>query len=272
MQYSFSNIFERKESKSNWFSPVLIAVLVYLFLVVFQPFGTYNYQHSFKYILLIPYSIIAFTVFFTNSVLKNKGNKTWSWKAQIMNIIYLLIICSILNYFYNLYFINHSSFSFTTLGFMMIFTFFLGLPICTIDLLIQHSLFHSSSSKENIQNSSKALKKVNPLTELCIRAENNQEIIIKHTDFIYVRSEGNYSCIYYLQDNKLEKKLLRISLKQLENQICSSLILRCHRSYIINTKKVKDKKGNARGYQLNIENIDELIPVSRTYLHIIESL
>jgi len=75
MQYPFSNTFELKASKANWFSSILIATLVYLFLIVFQPFGTYNYQHSFKYILLIPYSIIAFTVFFVNSFLKGKKSK-----------------------------------------------------------------------------------------------------------------------------------------------------------------------------------------------------
>lgn len=264
MLYSF----KPKESKASWLSPILVAVMVYLFLIVFQPFGTYNYQHSLKYILLLPYSIIAFSVFFISSILKNKKIKECSWKAQILNSVWLLLICSLLNYFYSLFFINHSSFSFNTLAYMMIFTLSLGIPICTIDLLLRHSLHHSLpvEKKKNL----KYIETRTPQETLLIYAENNQKLYINHNHFIYAKSEGNYTSIFHLHENTLQKTLIRISLKELEKQICSSSILRCHRSYIINTEKVFDKKGNANGYQLQLEYIDGPIPVSRSYLHLIK--
>jgi len=42
-------------------------------------------------------------------------------------------------------------------------------------------------------------------------------------------------------------------------------IVRCHKSYIVNAKKVNKIHGNARGYFLNIKNIDFSIPVSRNF-------
>lgn len=39
---------------------------------------------------------------------------------------------------------------------------------------------------------------------------------------------------------------------------------RCHRTYIVNLQKVKHISGNAQGYKLHLENIDTLIPVSRS--------
>ena len=86
-------------------------------------------------------------------------------------------------------------------------------------------------------------------------------------DFLYAQSEGNYSNIFYLNSQIVEKQLLRISLKNLEEQIGDDTIFRCHRSYMINIQNSVHKKGNAQGFKISMKLTDEIVPVSRKYIY-----
>ncbi len=44
----------------------------------------------------------------------------------------------------------------------------------------------------------------------------------------------------------------------------SKKVIRCHKSYIVNLNKVNRISGNAKGYKLQIDELDFLIPVSRS--------
>ncbi|AYZ14801.1 hypothetical protein EGY05_24010 [Chryseobacterium arthrosphaerae] len=60
--------------KSESFREIFISSLgagisVYLFLIIFQPFGTENFQHPYKFLLLFPYCIIFGTAFFITSLM-----------------------------------------------------------------------------------------------------------------------------------------------------------------------------------------------------------
>ena len=39
---------------------------------------------------------------------------------------------------------------------------------------------------------------------------------------------------------------------------------RCHRTYLVNLDRVGHVSGNAQGYKLHLEGIDNLVPVSRS--------
>jgi DNA-binding LytR/AlgR family response regulator len=61
----------------------------------------------------------------------------------------------------------------------------------------------------------------------------------------------------------IEKKLLRVNLKNVESQLNNSFTLRCHRSYIVNVHAISNITGNTNGYKLQIRDSDFSIPVSR---------
>ncbi|WP_367118518.1 LytTR family transcriptional regulator DNA-binding domain-containing protein [Chryseobacterium sp.] len=60
--------------------------------------------------------------------------------------------------------------------------------------------------------------------------------------------------------------MIRISLSNLLNQIETTMIKKCHRSYIAHLGKVKNIKGNAQGYKLILPEIEFEIPVSRSFI------
>ena len=82
---------------------------------------------------------------------------------------------------------------------------------------------------------------------------------------LFISAQGNYVEVTEKTD-KLRTVLLRSSLRRIENQLgdCPSLV-RCHRAYIINTKKIRKAAGNAQGLSLILGDTDKKIPVARAY-------
>jgi DNA-binding LytR/AlgR family response regulator len=91
---------------------------------------------------------------------------------------------------------------------------------------------------------------------------------------VCAESADNYVKIWYEEGSQLKMKMMRLTLKKLENIFKSDpLVLRCHRTYIANIHFVTAFSGNAQGLKLEISIApDILIPVSRTMVPAIKAL
>ena len=86
------------------------------------------------------------------------------------------------------------------------------------------------------------------------------------TSFLFASAEGNYCTLFFLENQQLQRKLLRLNMKNLEGQFQAyPSVIRCHRSYLINKEKIRQMKGNARSLILKLEGYQGEIPVSRAY-------
>jgi DNA-binding LytR/AlgR family response regulator len=85
-------------------------------------------------------------------------------------------------------------------------------------------------------------------------------------DLLYLEAADNYVTIFYLNKGKINKYLIRNSLKNLEPVLQPRKIMRCHRSYMVNFEKVKILRKEKGGLflELNTEHNFSL-PVSKTY-------
>jgi DNA-binding LytR/AlgR family response regulator len=83
----------------------------------------------------------------------------------------------------------------------------------------------------------------------------------------YIESDTNYITIFYSDNGKLEKYLMRSSLKMVLEQNQTDNLVRCHRSYIVNFEKVKLYKKDKEGGIIELSN-DSLpsIPVSKSHI------
>jgi len=83
----------------------------------------------------------------------------------------------------------------------------------------------------------------------------------------YIESDTNYITIFYFCQGKLEKYLMRSSLRMVLEQNTNDNLIRCHRSYIVNFEKVKLYKKDKDGGIIELSN-DSLppIPVSKSYI------
>lgn len=83
---------------------------------------------------------------------------------------------------------------------------------------------------------------------------------------VYIESSDNYCIIKYINNEKISDFLLRTSLKKLSNELKSTPIQRCHRSYMINFEHVSSlKKDNSDiSFEFDVPNIKD-IPISKSY-------
>lgn len=83
----------------------------------------------------------------------------------------------------------------------------------------------------------------------------------------YIESDDNYIKVWYTDNRgELKQYMLRCRLKTVEESFRNSGLVRCHRKYIVNIKKVKVLRKESEGYLLDLDN--EAIPpltVTKTY-------
>jgi hypothetical protein len=108
---------------------------------------------------------------------------------------------------------------------------------------------------------------LNKSREISINSDNEKEkITFKIDNLVYITSQGNYASFFLKKDNALKEKILRITLTNITEKLHDyPNIIRCHKSYIVNSNYINDINGNARGYLLKSNYISEDIPVSRKF-------
>ena len=104
----------------------------------------------------------------------------------------------------------------------------------------------------------------NSANDVEILAENGKLALkISKAQIVYIQAEGNYTEVYYRNQDILEKELVRNRLKNIQEQLKSSNFLRCHRSFVVNMNELLKVEGNARNFTLKLKDIEMSIPVSR---------
>lgn len=92
------------------------------------------------------------------------------------------------------------------------------------------------------------------------------QLSVAKENLLYIESADNYICIWYQKGEILKKKLLRITMKDISEQLADTNIVRCHRSYMINLDLVKVMRREKENIflELGVPNVKE-IPISKTY-------
>ena len=90
---------------------------------------------------------------------------------------------------------------------------------------------------------------------------------VKMDNLLYLEASDNYVNIFYLNKEKVMRFMLRNTLKNLEDVLKGSGIVRSHRSYMVNCDKVKVIRKENDGLRLDLDLPEAKdLPVSRTYL------
>lgn len=257
--------------KSESFKEIFVSSLgagvsVYLFLIIFQPFGTESFHHPYKFLLLFPYCIIFGTAFFTANLMTSRFNN-WNIGTELLKIIFILFVGSILSYLYNSLFLSHVKLDLVNYFYMFLYSLAVGIPISIIYVLSRY-IYLKNIHENTARNISQHLPvSAHELQQNLLKiSAQNLELIINENDFLCAQSMENYCTFYFLDNHTIKKMLVRISLSNALQQIETSSVKKCHRSYIVNLGKVKNLKGNAQGYKLILPEIGFEIPVSRSFI------
>ena len=97
-----------------------------------------------------------------------------------------------------------------------------------------------------------------------LQTDTKEEFTLNLNKLVYVEAQENYSKIVWTDKGEVKEKLLRVTLKRIEDQLADDTLVRCHRSYIINTKVDFTILGNSNGYCLESDLLKHTIPISRS--------
>ena len=144
------------------------------------------------------------------------------------------------------------------------------IPVTIITLLLKNTMLQENLKEAILAN--QQLEKIKNLKSDIHKTDSNKITIYSDTsdtlsfnlpDLLFIQADDNYCTIFWMEGNIVQKKLLRINLKNLESQFNNSFTIRCHRSYIVNVHAISNVTGNTNGYKLRVKDTEHFIPVSR---------
>ena len=89
---------------------------------------------------------------------------------------------------------------------------------------------------------------------------------VKLENIFYIKAEGNYVNVFYNNKGGISSFVLRNKIQAIEDALSGTPLMRCHRTYIVNTNNIKLIRTEDEGYYIdfNKEGL-ESVPVSNTY-------
>ena len=253
----------------------LVFGFFFSFLYIFEPFTLSTFkEYLFDYTLgigLVTFVGTLIVLIIPPILFKNYFNENkWTIGRNLIYIGLCIIFIGTILWFFGQFFKQE-----TTIKHINYFTFiYYTFLVSALPLII----FISFNEKNIRQKREETAKEINdfknaklevnlPLKIVIISSENNKESFsIEVEKLVYITSEGNYVSFFIIDNNELKEKILRVTLIKIESFLKDyDFIIRCHKSYIVNTKYVNKVTGNARGYLLKCNILDFYIPVSRKF-------
>lgn len=268
-------------------SAVLVGLFVGLFLLVFKPFGVSHWQTDYKWLKITGFGLITFAVtavhFTVWPVLFPRffSEQHWTVGRGIWFILLNILLIAVGNFLYIGVLLN-LPFSWVNLGWMVLVTLAIGVfPSAGTVLLgyirrlrqyqdsaaMLQPTMHPGSASDLAHSPHTDDLRQRQITLISLLADNEKDsLTLSPADLLFIESSDNYCTVYYRQNEKLQKPLLRSSLSRMENQLANyPRLVRCHRSFVVNLDKVERVTGNAQGYKLHLLQGELEVPVARRY-------
>jgi len=249
----------------------LLFIMAFCFGYIFEPFNVYFPEHrmSFFWISFI-HATVPLIILFLLSVTKTKypQQNTWNVGKEILFVTVFILLIGISEFLIrDLLYMNPNNWSWNYLFEEIRHAFLVGMLFLAIFIPLNLNRLRDRNRIRALSRCSN--EDLDPTENTIINIETqlkNDSLCIDLNSFIFAKADGNYIELY-LNAGKLNKLLKRITIKELESIFKPySNIIRTHRSYLVNTQYVKDITGNAQGYKLQLNNCDQIVPVSRNMI------
>ena len=251
-----------------------VGFFIFIFLYLFEPFGMSELKGG----LLLYCLGFGFVTFFTQTILfvfiplifKNYfKNEKWTIGKNILFLLLLITSISVSNWLYNSQVQNTEGSSLLTITEIFSYTFSVSIFPIFIFTFFSERIY--SFQREKTSSNIMKFRVSNPIEKLnkkvVIFGDNKKESVNFNIDnLVYITSQGNYASFYIHADDCIEEFILRNTLTKIKANLNTyPNLIRCHKSYVVNSKFMDSISGNARGYFLESKLIDIQIPISRSF-------
>jgi hypothetical protein len=256
-----------------------ISVFVTLFLYLIQPFGLNDYPHNLflfcvGFGLLTFFAAVAFECISRFVFKFQRDAPTWTLWKWILNALVLIVFIAVANYLFLIYMMGWSGFYWKMMGYMLFSTVIVGIfPIVFSGMLIQMRAYKNNQVQAAVLQAVVKSKPENSQSITITSKNEKQTLELNLETILYIESQQNYVLICAFKEGQIEKTRFRNTVKIISEQLENTNILRCHRSFLVNTNAIEKVSGNAQGLKLALKNLpDYEVPVSRKYIPILKSV
>ena len=240
-----------------------VFLVISFILLVFQPFGTHNFQDNNKYGKLLGYGILGFAIFailpdFLGKMLFYKWwNNSWTLMKETVVLVLTVIGMNTVSALYFYLAIYDKAGLATPLWQFQIWGFLiLILPVSSYLFFL-----YKLHKRQTIIGAG-------TLPELLSIIGHGKEnrLTLNRKEVLFIKASDNYVEIYTFKNAQMQKHLMRASLAKIYGQVKESGFIQVHRSYLVNIHCKPQLKAENGNYELKLEAIVTKLPVSRSYL------
>lgn len=231
--------------KHNLIVGLLIALWLFIFAFIIKPFddGTINFRAWF--FISFGFSAMAFLCYAILAIVQKSVYKKiskWNVKFEIVSLLFFYLIYCIGIYTYYKSPVLNGGYSFAE--FFSIIFIKVALILTPVIILARRYLIKLIPVKEDV---------------LIFKGENKLDILkINKSDLVCISNAQNYVEIFYIENNELRSKLIRSSLKKIQEDFV--FLLQIHRSHLINPLHFKSWRNQNTLILTQIE-----LPVSKSF-------
>ena len=255
-----------------------LGLFVFLFLYIFKPFSLTllgNYLLEYTSIIGVFTFLGTFLMLFIPPLIFPDyfNEDKWTVGKNILLIFIAIFFIGFVLWYCSSIYKEGKEIKKISLSLFLLYTFLVGaIPVFFMVYINERNLRVKRRKRVKeikLQKEKNRLQKEIILSsDITIYSDNKKEnISLDINKLVYITSQGNYASFFIKKDdNTLKEKILRVTLTKIDKDLeAYTKIIRCHRSYIINTNFITDISGNARGYLLKSDILTFDIPVSRSF-------
>jgi hypothetical protein len=251
------------------YGALLIAGFTLVFALLYKPLGSHasrflGYEATMAaYAFILGISLFVFINLLGRWSWFSKQVK-WTFAKELLAIIILLFAMGVVIYFAAFFLEEPASrWNFSTFFDSVKNAFLIGIIPFLFFTALNYLYWISPEEKYGASSESGSTAAVEELIQISSKLKK-ESLSFYPSQFIYAESESNYVNFYLISSDKVQKKVIRNSITDVEQQLAHiPYLVRTHRAFIVNLKKIKSKKGNSLGYRLRLQGAEAEIPVSR---------
>lgn len=245
----------------------ILGGIVFFILLVFQPFGTWEFSIANKWLFLFGYGLITaltymgyyalgfalFTRWFTPD--------RWTLFREFLTLAGVLLVMNLLCLFYHHWFVGKEAVTFT--GYISFLRYSLLMALLPgILFYYQKWIYLQLDKVARVQESKLEPEKL--MVSFFSTNKNEEPILLPEEEIVWVKSEGNYVEVMQLKGELIRKHLIRNTLNGIGESAPASRFYRIHRSYLVNLHFAERVELEGSNYFLKLKGEQERLPVSRT--------
>ena len=255
---------------------VFITIVFFLglaFNYFIEPFNVYVPEHKMDYFyisLIHSFTPVVISILCLPFFRNQKIDDTWTVGKEIILLAIFLFLIGLVQFLIrDLIYDNPNNWSWKYFFEEIRNTFLVGTFILIILISLNHNRLHHLNNNKALElNTKKLTSEITNTDSIHIKTKvKGDDFDLTISEFVFAKSEGNYVELQINNGSSIQTLLKRISIKEFgEHLKTHNHIQRIHRSYLVNLHCIERVSGNAQGYQLQLKNIPNQVPVSRNMI------